>query len=146
MTRFSLVATLRSTSLISGSVGAATRMPRHLLRRGAMILHRELAIRTSRVVAVYFSRVLRRAACASSLSWSAWFRMITLKKRPSGFLLLPISLIICCTTILSRKPTSLGVMSMWKLLCSTVISAEVVPALKLRTSHFTLDTPAPKMV
>ena len=52
---FSLAATLFMTSIISSSVGAATRMPRHRLRTGSMTLLGLWQQRIKRQLRVYLA-------------------------------------------------------------------------------------------
>jgi hypothetical protein len=66
----SLEDTVCSTLIMSDCDGAETRIPRQRERTGSMTLLRLFATRIRRQVAVYFSMVRRRAACASLVSLS----------------------------------------------------------------------------
>ena len=67
----------KSNAITSSLVGAATRIPKHRLLMAGMTLLVELQQSTSLHVAMYFSIVLRRACCASLVSWSTSVRTTT---------------------------------------------------------------------
>mmetsp|Transcript_33805 Transcript_33805/g.84243 ORF Transcript_33805/g.84243 Transcript_33805/m.84243 type:complete len:227 (-) Transcript_33805:280-960(-) len=134
----SLRAVWCSTMAICSAEGAAMRTQRQRERMGAITRQALLHVIMMRQVVMYFSIVRRRACCASLERLSTSLSTTTL----NGFQSLgspdeevgsgaeaAISLIISCTTSLSRLPASPGLSSMWCGLERMEISTVVLPTL-----------------